>query len=595
MSGGRVGSRRRRRLLRIDRAQRAPRAKNFRPDDFARAVETVHTHGARAYLTLNIDLSERDVGQAARMLELARQSHVDAVLVRDPALLLLRPEYPEIEFHFSTQTCMANSADVAAAGKLGASRAVLAREMSLAEIQVATAVAGVQTEVFVQGALCFCVSGRCLLSSWIGGRSGNRGACTSPCRVPWTCDTPVSAAQVGETTSPEAVGTLLSMRDLAAIERLDALRDAGVAGLKIEGRLKSPAWVRRAVTLYRRALKGDDVSQLLPEVAALGAYTGRTLTSGYLDGQRDDLTGLSARPASPSSLLKKGTGSEPSSVNAVKYNGREVPVPLFQQAASVESEDRTTSELPGNADADAAEADTAEAGDEDDADTFDLEIMVIDRAIACRCRCSGRTFDWTMPKTVVRRAHKAMPIGELLDRFGDHPILGCELGQAATNDREFLMVRRAANAVIERVMSSIRQARKAPDDQVRIDLPESVRQLLEKGEASSANSRTLGEQADRLRIEAASVAKVLRHIRPDGVIVEGLSANGLDKTLTACNGVPLIAALPSVFFEEDIPAVQQLVAKCVQARVAVEVNTWGGWQLARKAGRGWRAGRACPC
>ena len=118
------------------------------------------------------------------MLELARQSHADAVLVRDPALLLLRAEYPEIEFHFSTQTCMTNSADVAAAGKLGANRVVLAREMTLAEIAAASAVPGVETEVFVQGALCFSVSGRCLLSSWAGGRSGNRGTCTSPCRVP---------------------------------------------------------------------------------------------------------------------------------------------------------------------------------------------------------------------------------------------------------------------------------------------------------------------------------------------------------------------------------------------------------------------------
>ncbi len=95
------------------------RAKNFSPREFVKAVETVHARGAKAYLTLNIDLAERELGQAARILELARQCRADAVLVRDPALLALRPEYPEIEFHFSTQTCMANSADVAAAAALG--------------------------------------------------------------------------------------------------------------------------------------------------------------------------------------------------------------------------------------------------------------------------------------------------------------------------------------------------------------------------------------------------------------------------------------------------------------------------------------------
>ncbi|MGA2798119.1 MAG: U32 family peptidase, partial [Thermoguttaceae bacterium] len=91
------------------------RAKNFSPGEFVKAVETIHARGARAYLTLNIDLAQREIGQAARILELARQCRADAVLVRDPALLALRPEYPEIEFHMSTQTCMANTADVAAA------------------------------------------------------------------------------------------------------------------------------------------------------------------------------------------------------------------------------------------------------------------------------------------------------------------------------------------------------------------------------------------------------------------------------------------------------------------------------------------------
>ena len=140
----------------------------------------VHARGARAFLTLNVDVAERELGQAARSLELARQCGVDAVLIRDPALIALRPEFPEIEFHFSTQTCMASSADVAAARELGATRVVLARELTLAEITAAAAVPGIATEVFVQGALCFCVSGRCLLSSWVGGRSGNRGSCTSP-------------------------------------------------------------------------------------------------------------------------------------------------------------------------------------------------------------------------------------------------------------------------------------------------------------------------------------------------------------------------------------------------------------------------------
>jgi putative protease len=246
-------------------------AKNFDPEEFPRAVRAAHDRGVRVYLTLNVDLAERELGQAARILELARQCRADGVLVRDPALVALRPEYPEIEFHFRTQTCMANSADVAAAGRLGASRVVLAREMTLTEIAAASAVPGVRTEVFVQGALCFSISGRCLLSSWTGGRSGNRGTCTSPCRVPWS-------------VAGRESGTPLAMHDLSTVRRLDALRRTGLSALKIEGRLKSADWVRRAVSLYRRALDGrigdrDDLDQ---EVRELGEYTGRAMTCAMI-------------------------------------------------------------------------------------------------------------------------------------------------------------------------------------------------------------------------------------------------------------------------------------------------------------------------
>ncbi|HEX2971738.1 MAG TPA: peptidase U32 family protein, partial [Tepidisphaeraceae bacterium] len=269
-------------------------ARNFDQEEFARAVETAHAHGARVHLTLNIDLTQRDLGQAARMLELARQVHADAVLVRDPAFLALRPHYPELEFHFSTQTCMTSSADVAAAGQLGASRVVLARELTLSEIAAASAVPGVQTEIFAQGALCFCISGRCLLSSWVGGHSGNRGACTSPCRVPWN---------LGDSPA----GTPMSMRDLSIAHRLDELRKAGVVSLKIEGRLKNPRWVAQAVSLYRRALAGEDPATLARDAADLGAYTGRSMTCGYLDAQRADLTATpQGRASSPAPDPSRG-------------------------------------------------------------------------------------------------------------------------------------------------------------------------------------------------------------------------------------------------------------------------------------------------
>jgi len=506
------------------------RAKNFHQEEFGRAVEAVHAHQARAYLTLNIDLSERELGQAARSLEFARQCHVDAVLVRDPALLALRHLFPELEFHFSTQTCMANSADVAAAGSLGAARAVLAREMSLDEISAASAVEGVETEVFVQGALCFSVSGTCLLSSWVGGRSGNRGACTSPCRVPWTVD-------------GQPAGTPLSMRDLAAVHRLAELKQAGVAGMKIEGRLKNAAWVRQAVGIYRRALAGEsiDPDALLQQAEQLGGYTGRGMTSAYLDAQREELTGVAG--------------------------GREAGEKAEEGKEDGRKEDGGTEVGHG-----AAEA------------TYDLSITIGPQGIGCRCECEGRTTEWTMPKTVVHRAHKAVPIENIFLRLSMEPIQGCELRQTSTNDPTFLMVPRAVNALIERVSAAVRQSRKAPGETVRVELPATVQEALEKGHPHETNRRKLGDPPNRLRLHAGQLATVLRHVRPEAVIVEGAKADALDRLVETADGLPLVVALPQVFFENDIPAVRRLVQACKTARLTVEANSWGGWRLACEAG-----------
>jgi len=592
------------------------RAKNFTQEEFARAVAAIHERGARAYLTLNIDLNERELGQAARILELARQSGADAVLVRDPALLAIdvpsgrcelgrqlycRPAdstlrggsataTPTVDvrqvgnlphvgnprpvpFHFSTQTCVTNSADVAAAAELGATRVVLAREMSLEEVAAASAVPGIQTEVFAQGALCFCVSGRCLLSSWVGGHSGNRGACTSPCRVPWTIE-------------GRPVGTPLSMRDLAAIDRLAALRRAGVTAIKIEGRLKNAAWVERAVGLYRAALDGheplgrqlhDELGRQLhcrpgdlllgggsttatpTALADLGAYTGRAMTCGYLDGDRDELTGTSGRT--------------PAAANAANEAG-------VERVSNSPTEDiGRLEELPnGGADAGRLEKSPHEEG------FYDLRILVTDKAIECRCQCGAAVSEWTMPKTIVRREHKAVSVGSVLERLEAGPLDGYALGEGTTNDPEFLLVPRTANALFDRISAAIRQARKTPDDLIRIDLPPAVRKVLEKDEPSPANRLHLGDEPDRVRLDAAEVGAFLRQVHPDGLIVENLAAGKVEKFLAAARHVPVVVALPAVFFEDDIRPLRNLLAACSRAKLPVEVNSWGGWHLAKQAG-----------
>jgi collagenase-like PrtC family protease len=576
------------------------RAKNFSPDEFVKAVEAIHARGAKAYLTLNIDLVQRELGQAARTLELARQSHADAVLVRDPALLALRSAYPELEFHFSTQTCMTNSADVTAAGKLGAERVVLAREMTLAEIAAASAVPGVKTEVFVQGALCFSISGRCLLSSWAGGRSGNRGTCTSPCRVPWNLpaekgDCPDfrghHACMVGEngTVPFFDTNTPLSMKDLSLINRLPELGRAGVTALKIEGRLKNAAWVGRAVSLYKRALtaekKGtgsepintgsnksgasevpvpffssEEGKILLQEAANLGAYTGRSLTSAYLDGQRDDLTG--------------------------RAEGRKSSTELFEGVAK-------SSPLPlGEGKGEGSDVYSA------DESTYDLRLTIEPKGIACSCVCGRRTDEWTMPKTVIRRAHKAIAIGVLFDQLAEGTLQGFQLGRRETNDAEFLLTPRAANALVERISSTIRLSQKMPNEMVRIDLPPVVNNLLAQKKGTqlffSANHLCLGNKPDRVRIGAKAAAAFLQRVRPKGVIVEGLTINTLPRIRAICENVSLVVALPQVFFEDQIPHINGLLRQCSDEGVTVEVNSWGGWHLAKEANATMEAGPGLP-
>jgi putative protease len=493
------------------------RARNFSAEELAGAVAQAHVSGAKVYLTLNTDVAERELSLAARCLEVARAAGVDAVLVRDPALLALKPCYPELSFHFSTQAGAACSADVEAARALGISRVVLARELSLPEIAAASAVPGVETEVFVQGALCFSVSGRCLMSSWVGGRSGNRGQCTSPCRVPWTAD-------------HQPVGTPLSMHDLSAVDRLEELARTGVRALKIEGRLKTPSWVGQAVSLYRRALAAPGSAPGLREAAEpLGAYTGRELTSGYLDGDRKNMTG--------------GSGRE-------------------RSAAPGEVEPREAAGPEGYA----------------------LRLEVASDGITCTWSLDGAAETWRLPRTEVRRAHKALALGDLLEALAAQPVAGVRGARVSTNEPGLLVPPRVANALQDQVALLVRRARKSRR-LTPVALSAAARDTLRENPVSSSNRLVLGDRPDRARLEARHLEGFLGQVQPrGGVVVEGLDAAGLAEVRAARARCPVTVALPPVLFEPDLPAVHALLEACRALSVAVEVNTWGGWWLARQAG-----------
>lgn len=259
------------------------KASNFDPQQLAEAIEYAHLRSVKVYLALNTLIAD-DEGEQA--LELAAQAYVngiDAVILQDIGLAsVLHRLLPELPLHASTQMTIHDLAGLSAAARLGIRRVILPRELSLAEITELTAHAeslGLATEVFVHGALCVSFSGQCLLSSMSGGRSGNRGECAQPCRLPWQL-----SGQKG------AQFPYLSPKDQALIEHLPALTQAGVASLKIEGRMRSSGYVGQVVSVYRAAL---DRSENSPEQSTadlrrlkLAFNRGGSFTDRYLTGSR---------------------------------------------------------------------------------------------------------------------------------------------------------------------------------------------------------------------------------------------------------------------------------------------------------------------
>ena len=215
-------------------------ADNFDGDALARAVEYCHARGVKVHVTVNTLVREDELDALEETARMVNRSGADAVIVQDLGVArMLRQIAPEIQLHASTQMAVHNRQGVAFLRENGFHRAVLARELTFREI-AECAREGIEIETFVHGALCVACSGQCLMSSLVGGRSGNRGMCAQPCRLPWRLD--------------GHEGYLLSTKDLCGIDQLASLRDAGVCSLKIEGRLKRPEYVAVTVAAYRRAL-----------------------------------------------------------------------------------------------------------------------------------------------------------------------------------------------------------------------------------------------------------------------------------------------------------------------------------------------------
>lgn len=259
-------------------------AANFDLESLARACRFAHLRCVRVYLTANVLIMPEEMSWALQMVDAAWAAGVDAVIVQDLGLLrVLREALPDVRMHASTQIDAHDPMTVRVLAERGVSRVTLAREVSLDEIREIVADSPVEVEAFVHGALCFSYSGQCLMSSAIGGRSANRGLCAQPCRLQYSLVGEDGAA--AKTTGRH----LLSPKDSAAIAHLGTLVRAGVAALKIEGRMKAPEYVAVVVGVYRaaldRAVEDPDGFTVTPaEWSLLEEAFSRGFTDAYLLG-----------------------------------------------------------------------------------------------------------------------------------------------------------------------------------------------------------------------------------------------------------------------------------------------------------------------
>ena len=240
-------------------------AQNFELDEVEKVVQFCHSFGAKAYLTLNTILNDKELEKLENLIPILQKVGVDAVIVQDLGVLnLIKRVAPSFRIHASTQMGINSLSGVRFLKKLGVSRAILSRELTLCEISEVCK-EGIEIEVFVHGALCFCFSGQCFMSAMLGGRSANRGNCAQPCRLPFSVSKP---------PRPD-----LSLKDLCCIDLIQKLKEVGVCSFKIEGRMKRPEYVAAATMEYRKALDEKPYDKDI----LLKVFSREGFTNGYIE------------------------------------------------------------------------------------------------------------------------------------------------------------------------------------------------------------------------------------------------------------------------------------------------------------------------
>ena len=259
----------------LDKFNARERADNFTISDASKLINYAHSNGKKVYITLNTLIKESELDQIAEMLADITELDPDAVIVQDLGIVyLIREMFPALKIHASTQMAIHNSAGIKIAREMGIERVILERQVMDSELKKIMRKSKIEVEVFVQGALCCSLSGRCLFSSWLGAWSGNRGKCTQPCRRRFF--------------SENGNGFFFSTKDLVTLKTIPKLVQMGISSFKIEGRLKKPDYIKNVVTAYRQLIDAPKEQQSIAISEAgkiLSRIAGRQSSEGFATEQ----------------------------------------------------------------------------------------------------------------------------------------------------------------------------------------------------------------------------------------------------------------------------------------------------------------------
>ena len=300
--------------------------------------------------------------------------------------------------------------------------------------------------------------------------------------------------------------------------------------------------------IYRRAIDGEDANALAEELEQLGHAPGQSGLAAQPAGQSDEMDGP----------VEKTYGVEEA----------------FEEEWPDDSANLTASQARGS--------------------TYDLELYVAEKGIEIRCQCAGLEEAWTIPKTVIHRPHKAISVEMLFQRLSAEALNGCEVGQMSTNDAEFLLVRGPSTHWHPESRKSFSEGSDR-SELTAVKLPPAVHELLRKPVRHPGSQTPLGDDPDRARLEVDSLEEFLSQIRPTSVIVEGVKAAKVRMVRALCRRTSSVIAPPPVFFDADMDEIRARLQEYARANLIVEVNSWGGWRLAKEAGVRLEGAPVCPC